>query len=206
MAARMSDDELLDAAMEQFLELGLKRTTAEDICRAAGINRATLYRRIGDKDAVVRATLVREVSRFIDDIRGYVETFDTVEDRASHGFARAVMGLRQHPLFKRFLAGQEHDALAAMTIGSSPGLDLATAFGMSLIDEWIDEFGIRLRGEVEAVAALAARLIHSLALVPDAPPRLRTEEEVRDYARDVVVPLVLSTGPGWAEESGSPAS
>jgi AcrR family transcriptional regulator len=48
-------DEILDAASECYLRLGVSKTTAEDIARSAGISRATLYRRCGSHEAEAMA-------------------------------------------------------------------------------------------------------------------------------------------------------
>jgi AcrR family transcriptional regulator len=51
---------VLDAAAECYLRLGVTKTTAADIARAAGISRATLYRRHGSHEAIFLAVLERE--------------------------------------------------------------------------------------------------------------------------------------------------
>ena len=45
---------ILEAARAQFVRTGVRRTSGDDIARSAGINRATLYRRVGTKDEIVR--------------------------------------------------------------------------------------------------------------------------------------------------------
>lgn len=188
--SQVTDDALLDAALDQFLDLGVKRTTAEDICRAAGVNRATLYRRIGDKDAVVKATLERELARFIGDVLTYAATFTDLEERAAHAFARTVVGIRRHPLFRRLIAGRDYDALASMTTGAAPGIELGTSFVASQIRQWGVEFGVRWRGDVDA-AAVVTRLMHSLALIPEGPPHLHSEQDLMEFAQTFVIPLLV---------------
>lgn len=194
----IQDEQLLDAALGQFLHLGLRRTTTDDIARAAGVNRATLYRRLGDKNAIIRATLLREVQRFIEEIRAYVGRYDTFEEQMSRGLARTVIGIRRHSLVNRMLSLQEYDALASMTVNASGPLDLATDFITSLVDQSIEAFGVQVRGDKDVAAAIAARLIHSLALLPDAPPRLTTERELRDFAAGYLVPMLTVTAPSSA--------
>src|SRR3990170_2293305 len=59
------DAALLDAAVEQFVLTGVRRTSADDIARRAGVNRATLYRRLGTKDQIVSQAILQETSRVL---------------------------------------------------------------------------------------------------------------------------------------------
>ncbi len=51
---------MLDAAAACYLAKGVIKTTAADIARAAGISRATLYRRFGSHEQIFLAVLERE--------------------------------------------------------------------------------------------------------------------------------------------------
>ncbi|MTV25850.1 helix-turn-helix transcriptional regulator [Nitriliruptoraceae bacterium ZYF776] len=46
---------ILAAAVERFSLFGIRRTTMDDVAAAAGIGRATLYRRFSGRDEIVRA-------------------------------------------------------------------------------------------------------------------------------------------------------
>ena len=59
------DSALLDAAVEQFVLTGVRRTSADDIARRAGVNRATLYRRLGTKDQIVSQAILQETGRVL---------------------------------------------------------------------------------------------------------------------------------------------
>lgn len=59
------DVRILEAALEQFVLVGIRRTSADDIARRARVNRTTLYRRMGTKDQIVRAAVLHEVRRLI---------------------------------------------------------------------------------------------------------------------------------------------
>ena len=63
----------LDAAAECYLRIGVARTTAADIARAAGISRATLYRRYGSHEAIFLAVLTRESEAMAADARAHLE-------------------------------------------------------------------------------------------------------------------------------------
>ena len=60
-------DALLDAARDVFEEYGARRANVDDIARAAGISRSTLYRRFPNKEALLEAVVDRETGRFFDE-------------------------------------------------------------------------------------------------------------------------------------------
>ncbi|OXM65706.1 TetR/AcrR family transcriptional regulator [Amycolatopsis vastitatis] len=61
-AARPTDDELLDAARAVFAERGFDKATMDLIAARAGSTKPTLYAHFGDKAALFRATVTREVA------------------------------------------------------------------------------------------------------------------------------------------------
>lgn len=66
------NEELLDYALEQFLDHGFEATTIEAISSALGMSRRTIYTRYGDKDTLFRAALQRAIDEWIvpvDDLR-----------------------------------------------------------------------------------------------------------------------------------------
>ena len=77
-----TDARILDAALELFAELGISRVGIDDIARQARVNRATLYRRIGSKDVIARAAILKEVARVLGEIALRLREID--DDRATH--------------------------------------------------------------------------------------------------------------------------
>lgn len=60
-AASETETALLDAALAEVLEHGIRRTTASDIARRARVSRQTLYRYWPDAQAVFAALVTREL-------------------------------------------------------------------------------------------------------------------------------------------------
>jgi len=57
-------DTALDAAMIQFWRAGYADTSVEDLSRATGLNRSSIYSSFGDKDSLFAVCLQRYVSRY----------------------------------------------------------------------------------------------------------------------------------------------
>jgi AcrR family transcriptional regulator len=56
---------LLDAALQRFLAVGIEGTSCEDIARAAGASKATLYARYPNKEALFEAVVHRHVATLL---------------------------------------------------------------------------------------------------------------------------------------------
>jgi AcrR family transcriptional regulator len=63
---RLSDQRvqrLIDAAMDEFLTKGFRRGSIENIARATGIGKATIYRHFTDKNGLFQAAVTAEIER-----------------------------------------------------------------------------------------------------------------------------------------------
>jgi AcrR family transcriptional regulator len=69
-------DTALDAAMIQFWRVGYADTSLDDLCRATGLNRSSIYSSIGSKDTLVLRCLDRYAVR-------YGERYDAALSRAA---------------------------------------------------------------------------------------------------------------------------
>ncbi len=61
----LSNEQLLDAALDLFLENGFERTSIEAITAAAGMAKRTVYARYGDKTTLFKAALTRAIEEWI---------------------------------------------------------------------------------------------------------------------------------------------
>ncbi|MDG2005461.1 MAG: TetR/AcrR family transcriptional regulator [Novosphingobium sp.] len=61
----LSNEELLDTALDLFLEKGFERTSIDAITAAAGMAKRTIYARYGDKTRLFKAALTRAIEEWI---------------------------------------------------------------------------------------------------------------------------------------------
>ncbi len=189
---------ILDAAKAQFLRTGVRRTSGDDIARSAGVNRTTLYRRVGTKDEIVRQTYLAETSRVLAvieraigpvpspgtagfDAPAYVEKF----------FVVTITQLRTNALLQQLLVIDRDETLAGLTINAAETLTLSSALVADRIGALRAYIGNSTTDDIEDLAGTLARLAQSLLLTPDAPPRLDSRARMNTYARAVIVPMVL---------------
>jgi len=85
-----SNDDILDIAAAAFAEKGFEGARVDEIAKAANVNKATLYYRIGDKDALYAAVLERLFSAKGARLQKMLETVDDAEERV-RTFARILV-------------------------------------------------------------------------------------------------------------------
>ena len=88
---------ILDAASEVFAEKGYEGARVDELAKAAGVNKATLYYQIGDKEAVYHAVITRVLARTADEVCAAVAEAGDGENKIRHYiniFARHAGNMR----------------------------------------------------------------------------------------------------------------
>ena len=91
-------DRVLDAAAACYLRYGVDKTTAVDIATAAGMSRATLYRRYGSHEAIFLAVLVRESEDMARDAESHLAAIDDPAERIVEGMVFAIGEISRRPV------------------------------------------------------------------------------------------------------------
>jgi AcrR family transcriptional regulator len=172
-------ERILQAALEQFNVIGLRRTTVGEVARRAGVGRVTVYRRVGQKRELVVGVIQSEVNRLMGTVRDAIAQLQSTEDRLVEAFVVGVELVRSHPLLRRLLETEPEDLLPYLTLDFEPILALARTF---VAHEVAPGRNADLLGEV------LARLAQSLILTPGGAP-LDCERGLRDFARRYIAPL-----------------
>jgi AcrR family transcriptional regulator len=94
-------EQILDAAYELLLAVGMRRLNMADIARSAGVSRATLYRHWPNANSVVGALVTREFAG----VTAHAFATDTVSARVGlvSGVVATVRSIRVHPLMRKII-------------------------------------------------------------------------------------------------------
>ena len=177
-------ERILAAAVGQCEEVGLRRTTMEDVARRARLSRATLYRHFQSKDALVQAVILAEAARFFDALDAALADCRRSDDRLVEGFAFGLEYVRDHALLGKLLR-TEPETLLPYLVGDSRLIRLASdAVAQRILHE---QAGVRAE-DARAAAEVVVRLGLSLALSPDSELGADNAEGARRLARDRLVP------------------
>lgn len=191
-------DPILDAALAVFSEVGVRKATIGDVAKRAGIDRVTVYRRVGSKDELVTAVVGREAVTLFADITAKARKGKTLEDRIALGFTATLEGVRRHAVLTRMLEIEPDTILPQLTIEGGPILSAAVTATMAVFDQAIEDGLLTDSDHLETSAEILVRLTHSFLLTPHATLRLDNAAEIEAFARTHVVPFVVGTAPANA--------
>lgn len=176
---------LLRAAREEFIAHGFRRTSVGDIANRAKVSRPTVYRRLGDKDEIVRAVVIGEVIEFFTSIMGQVLAQPTPGDRAVEAFVRGMSACRTNPLV---LALQKFEPETLLSLVSGDGAKSMETVDMA-IASIITGPGLSSEGARRA-AEFMIRITASLLVSPSKVLPVNTDDRARWFATTYFVPLI----------------
>lgn len=178
---------ILDAAFGCVSQVGLGRSTVEDVARAAGLSRQTVYRYFPSKDHLVLALVLREEEKFLDGVRQAFAEAGDLRSAIEAGTLFCLRFAREHPLLDRLLATDEEELLPYLTTRSAPLIARARENFVSLATRkaWVRA------GLVQQAADTVARVVVSYALCP---PHRPPEEVAHDLALILSVALTGTEG------------
>ena len=183
-------EEVLDAALAQFEDLGIRRSTIEDIARRAGIDRVTVYRRVGSKDDVTQTVIAREVHRMMEEVVAASASLPTFEERIAVAFTTAIQHARQNTLYNRLLALEADTVLPHLTTEGSPLLAIGVAATVSLIEQAQRDGILGQVDDPQAIAEILVRVVHSFVLTSHGVLSLQSDAQLSDFARSHLAPIV----------------
>ncbi|BBY44863.1 TetR family transcriptional regulator [Mycolicibacterium celeriflavum] len=189
-AVEGTGERILDAALKQFELFGINRSTVEDITRRSRLARVTIYRHFPSKDDIIEAVLLRELERFLADLRDEAARYSGKEDKLVEGFVFTLNTLRQHTLLQRILATEPETVLPFLTVEGDGVVQTASSFlAYQLSVELPDDDRTQL--ELLEVSEVTVRIILSFLLTPSQNIALGDDDAARAFARRYLVPPLL---------------
>ena len=177
---------ILEAARTVFEQYGARRANVEDVARAAGISRSTLYRAYPNKEVLLEAVLLAEFDAFLSEL-DRVASGLSPREAVVECFARGMALTREIPLLAR-LAETEPELVTAAGAASHSSLVLGSA---SRVAATLRRSGATMPAkELQAVAELMLRVSWTYLLHPQGGLDVTDQRAVRAYARRYLAPLV----------------
>lgn len=180
---------LVEAMLDCIGRWGVAKTTADDIARAAGVSRATLYRVFpGGKEVAFEALLRHETARFFEQVTDRLDEADTLEDLLVVGALEAAAFLRDHEALGYVLRHEPERVVPALAFHRPDrAIALATGFVAPQLGRFLPA-GDRTADDAE----LVVRLLLSYALSPSPTVDLSDPMSVRRFVRAYVLPVLPS--------------
>jgi AcrR family transcriptional regulator len=167
--AEVTDEEIrraqiLDAAMECFVQLGIARTSVQDVARMAGVSRGTVYRYFDDRKILIDAAVERGARAYYRDAAAAMDKKATLAEQAGAMAEVAAQTLIDHKTRNRLIA-DDAELMRHMVSGSDATVRRTTEFFVPYVE------AAKLRGEVakdldvQEASEWLARAINSLTSV-----------------------------------------
>lgn len=192
------DERILDATLGRILQVGIRRSSLDDISRRAGVTRVTIYRRFSGKDDLIEATLSREIGRVLGEATTIATTTAGVDAQIEETVLYILRLTRTHPLVTQLLAVAPEEALGFYTVRGEEMVSQGIEYITAVLETGQDQ-GVLDRYAARPVAEMIARMAHSLLLTPAAGVDFGDEDAARGFIRTAIVPLMkhgFGPGPG----------
>ncbi len=162
----------------------MAKTTLDDVARAAGCSRATVYRVFpGGKDGLLSAVVDTEVARFFSALALRMGAATDLEDVLVAGMNEAAVRITEHPGLSFLLEHEPEVILPHLAFSHMDGvLEVSSTFTAPFLGRWLDH------DEAKRVAQWAARIVLSHLLCPADGVDLTDEARVRRLVRTFVLP------------------
>jgi len=182
-------ERLLDAAEECLRRYGLSKTTVEDVARAAGLSRATVYRQVGSRDALVAAVAVREAERCAADAVDHLQQFDDIASWVVEGMLFCLRDIPQRPVLAQLGAPQDLAAASRLVLSSERLLAIGADILRPMFERAHREGLLAPSVELDTFIEWVLRILMSLLAVPG--PVHRDDDALRRLLRAMLLPAVL---------------
>lgn len=200
-AAAASDDtktkpvreRLLDAAEGCLTQFGPQKTSMEDVARAAGMSRATVYRYFENRDALLLGVASRQSANLAADAISYLSRFDNISDWLVEGLLFTLRELPKRPVFASLVTSLDSRASGSLFLGSTGLIQI----GVNVLRPMFanaKEQGL-LRDDID-LDMLIEWLLRVLWTYLNAPSQAAADEEgMRKLFHMMLIPAVLKDTP-----------
>ena len=184
----MSDTEqkIVDAAIQCFVRFGATKTSMNDIARAAGVSRQTLYDLFGSKDELIRAS-IRQIS---------LQSMIAIEDRLAgcHTLADRLDVYLEETTIKSFellqTAGDPEDLISGHNAAGAAVIEESREMQRKLVSAILVASGLsREDRQTEAIAGFVVSTAMGLKSVKD---RSELDALIKTF-KEAVVALATKT-------------
>lgn len=188
-------EQVLAGAYDCVARYGMAKTTIDDVARASGVSRATIYRLFpGGREQLLRATVGWEMDRFFARLATEVADAPDLERRLERGLAFARRSVLEHEVLGRMLASEPEALLPLMTVEQHRVLRFITAYLRPLLDVEREAGRLEPRLDLDAASDHVARMLLSLI---GSPGRWDLEDpaEVRTLVREELLAGIVIRQP-----------
>jgi AcrR family transcriptional regulator len=187
-------DDILDAGARCFARFGLRRTSVQDVARDLGVDRTTIYRRVGNIDEIARLLAARELHRFLADVAELATSHSPGPEAVVETLAGLIEKARTHPVVVKLLA-DERELVGSVVAQYARPFIKRTSSAIAPVIGIAMQSGQLARRDPEVVAEWLVRIGASLVLVkPDGDLRALLDDMLLPALRPEAATPIRSAG------------
>ena len=189
--AALPRERVLAGAYDCVARFGMNKTTVDDVAKASGISRATIYRLFpGGRDQLLRETVGWEMNRFFARLAEAVDGAPDFATLVEQALTFAHQAVNDHDVLQKVLVTEPDVLLPLMTIEQHRVLRYITAYLRPLLVREAAAGRLRDGLDVDAAADFVARMALSIMASPG-PVDLTDPVQVRELVRDQLLAGIL---------------
>ncbi|HUI49904.1 MAG TPA: TetR/AcrR family transcriptional regulator [Acidimicrobiia bacterium] len=160
-------DRLLEATYRCVERFGLGKTTIDDIVKASGVSRATIYRQFpGGRDELLLETVGWELANYFNRLADQVRDAPSLEDLLAEGLQFAHRSVNQHAVLRKVMDTEPERLLPLLTTESAKTLPFIADFLLPYLRREAAAGRLRPGVDIDRAAEYLARSILSLIGAP----------------------------------------
>jgi AcrR family transcriptional regulator len=160
-------DQILGAANECFTQLGIARTSVQDVARTANVSRGTVYRYFEDRNVLIEAAIEYGAQRFYREVAVAMATKATLAEQVGAMAETHAKILLDHRTRNRLMA-DDAELMRHMISDGDTAVRRTTAFLVPYVRDARDRGEIGGGVDVTAASEWLARIIYSFSTVNEA--------------------------------------
>jgi len=185
---------VLSAARDVFVQAGIQRSTMDDVAKAAGVSRITVYRRFSTKDILVDAVVRWEFRQYFTQFLEDIKAAHTVADRVVVGFVSSLRRMRGNSLIGGLLTAEPGSLVPSMVGRQGQTFANVREFVADQLRSEQKAGNVASDLDVVLVADMLVRVSTSFLVAPSDIVDLDDDERIAALARQFLVPMLNPPG------------
>jgi AcrR family transcriptional regulator len=181
-------DRILDTAEAIYSQPDGLGTTMEDIAKAAGLGRATLYRHFKNRDELLLAVMEREANLIAAKVERKIRHIDTPGEHIIEGMVQAMREMKKSKLFKNVLTAETGSVVNRLIFNSDRMINIGLEIMLPVVQRAHESGKLKTDMEFELLVEWILRMLSSVLTVPS--KQLKTEGDIRYMLQKTMLPVL----------------
>jgi AcrR family transcriptional regulator len=160
-------DQILEAANECFTQLGIQRTSVQDVARMANVSRGTVYRYFEDRNVLIDAAIEFGAQRFYREVALAMNKKSTLAEQVG-AMAETHARILLHHRTRNRLMADDAELMRHMISDGDSAVRRTTAFLVPYVRDARDRGEVGANVDATAASEWLARIILSFSTVNEA--------------------------------------